>query len=217
MTQENYIRNYEPADREAVRRIAYQTSFRDHPEAFLTDQEIVADALTRYFTDHEPGSCFVAVRQGKVVGYIIGTRNVKTMNRVFNLKILPQLCLKMIQRGMIFNRQFLRLLAGAMAGFIRGEFFYPDYGKTYPGLLHINLEKDARNLGLGRKLIEHFETYLKDHNVKGLYLGTMSERAKEFFMKNGYKVLFASQRAYLEYGMKERVPVYIMGKSFCHE
>jgi ribosomal protein S18 acetylase RimI-like enzyme len=213
MDADNCVRSYVPADRSEVRRIAYETSFLEHPEAFLADREIVADALTKYFTDYEPESCFVAVKEGRVIGYITGARDVRRMMASFNLKILPALLFKSVQRGTLFGVQGGKLLLNACGGLIRGEFFYPDYCKDYPALLHINLDKGFRNLGLGRKLLEHYERYLKQHRVKGLYLGTMSDTAKGFFMKNGYRVLFTSQRRYLQYGIKEKIPSYIMAKS----
>ena len=54
------IRKYRPADRGAVREISYKTSLESRAHDFLDARDAVEDALTVYFTDHVPGSCFVA-------------------------------------------------------------------------------------------------------------------------------------------------------------
>ena len=55
------IRPYQKEDRPSVRRISCETAFLDADlHDFFSDEEILADALTLYFTDYEPESCFVA-------------------------------------------------------------------------------------------------------------------------------------------------------------
>lgn len=93
------IRAYSPQDRESIRRINYETSFVHKPHLFCDDREVVADALTRYYTDFEPGSCFVAEAQGCVVGYIIGTLDLIRMRREYGFKILMPAVAKAFVRG----------------------------------------------------------------------------------------------------------------------
>ena len=38
------------------------------------DRELFADYLTSYYTDIEPESCFVLEQNGRVVGYLLGSR-----------------------------------------------------------------------------------------------------------------------------------------------
>ena len=55
------IRLYESRDRAAVRRICCETADNGGPvEGFFRDRELVADLVTRYYTDFEPESCWVA-------------------------------------------------------------------------------------------------------------------------------------------------------------
>ena len=55
------VRKYAPGDREDVRRIALETADIGAPvDRFLSLQKAMADFLTRYYTDFEPQSAFVA-------------------------------------------------------------------------------------------------------------------------------------------------------------
>ena len=67
------VRPYEPRDRAAVRRICHQTGYMGAPaDWYWRHAESFADIWTGYYTDCEPGSCFVAVRGDEVVGYLAG-------------------------------------------------------------------------------------------------------------------------------------------------
>jgi len=70
----NYIiRPYLPADRDAVRQICCDTGFSGDPiDPLFSDRDVFADFFTRYYTDWEPESAWVAESNGHVVGYLIG-------------------------------------------------------------------------------------------------------------------------------------------------
>ena len=96
------IRQYEPSDREAVREISCVTAFRnlgaqsifEHAE----DRELFADYWSRYYTDFEPESVWVAEQAGTVVGYLFGcvdsSRFVRTMAR----RIVPKIVVRLLWR-----------------------------------------------------------------------------------------------------------------------
>ncbi|MBZ0257000.1 hypothetical protein K8I31_13115 [bacterium] len=68
------IRPYNPADRETVRRICCDTGFSGSAvDPLFCDRDVFADYLTRYYTDWEPESAFIAEDNGEVVGYILGS------------------------------------------------------------------------------------------------------------------------------------------------
>ncbi len=99
------IRKFESRDREELRKISCDTAFLGKPRTdFFDDDEILADALTLYFTDYELGSCFVAVCSEKVVGYVVGAKNERAMDRVFKLKIAPLLFIKAIRKGVFLKK-----------------------------------------------------------------------------------------------------------------
>jgi ABC-type branched-subunit amino acid transport system ATPase component len=69
------VRKFEPRDREAVRCLCCQTGFLGKPiDPVFEDRELFADYLTSYYTDAEPESCFVLEHNGRVVGYLLGSR-----------------------------------------------------------------------------------------------------------------------------------------------
>ncbi len=207
------IRNYIPADREAIRTIAYNTSFLGYPEKFVSNKEIIADALTTYFTDIEPESCFVAVAQEKVVGYVFGTKNVKLMDKIHLQKIWPSVGWKIISEGMLLKKNFIAFIFQILKSFLKGEFYAPRFNKDYPALLHINLDESFRKLGIGKQLIKKFCDYLQSHHIKAVHLGTMSEESKNFFQKQGFQVLYETKRTYLKYKLGYSSAYFLMGKA----
>src|SRR3989344_3164890 len=104
------IREYRLADRGAVREISYVTSLEGRAHEFLDAREAVKDALTFYFTDCGPGSCFVAEDNGKVVGYLLGTDDVKELERTVTGNILPRVLGRVVAQGIIFRKKNLIFL-----------------------------------------------------------------------------------------------------------
>lgn len=207
------IRPFEREDRESIRRVCCETAFLDEDsKEIFGDNEILADALTLYFTDYEPASCFVVDDCGKVIGYVIGSKDVIAARRIFINKILPHLIVATIKRATLFNKRTVRFLYHILISFLKGEFFTPDFSKDYPATLHINIEKDYRGNKLGKRLIESYLAYIHKERVRGVHFGTISERAKNFFVKNGFSILYQGRRSYLGYVLKQDTPYYVLGK-----
>ena len=206
------IRRFTPGDREALRTIAYETSLLEKPELFVEDREIVSDALTLYFTDYEPESCFVADHAGIVVGYLTGTKDSQKMLNIFNSKIIWRLLRKAVQRGLFLKASFLKFAWQVGISMLKGEFRMPPYNKRFQALYHINLAKDYRGGGIGGRLVKEFERYLTDNHIYSVEVGTMTGAAKDFFEKNGYRILFKSRRSYLSHKIREVIPFYVLGK-----
>ena len=207
------IRPYEPQDRPAVRRIACETAFRDDAprQAILYDDEILADALIRYFIDYEPTSCFVAVAGDKVVGYIIGTLDCRAMEETTFSEIIPALLARALWRGVFFRPSAVRFFFNVAVSFLKGEFRSPDFSHDYPAMLHINIDKNFRACGVGSRLIARFIAFLQEKKSKGVHFGTLSERAAKFFAANGFVKLHTSRRSYLRYYLRRDLPYYVFG------
>ena len=210
---EAIIRKFTEADREDVRRISRETAFLGLPSGiFFEDDEVLSDALTLYFTDYEPGSCFVAVEQGKVMGYLIGTKDAKVAEKITSQKINLRLFRKALERGLFFKKNTLRFFIHVLMSLLKGEFNNPDFSKQYPAMLHINIDKDFRGRSVGRRLIEAYLSFLKNEGIGGVHFGTVSEEAKNFFLKLGFETLFKGRRTYLRYYSGKDLPYYIFGK-----
>lgn len=207
------IRDYNPSHRAAIRRITFDTAFLGESAGiFFDDEEILCDVLSIYFTDYELQSCFVAMLEGKVVGYVFGTKNIAGMNRIFSLKILMRLAQKAIRRGTLCSRKIQEFLMHCGFSFLRGELFTPDFSREYPATFHINIAHSFRGLHIGSKLIAHFFNYLSDDNIPGVHCSTMSENAKNFFVRMGFKILFETKRTFWKHYAGESLTYYVLGK-----
>lgn len=194
------IRQYLPQDRQAVRRISCETSFLEHPhQGIFNDDEILADALTLYFTDHEPQSCFVAESNGRVVGYLIGAQNVRMMHGWRRESaMITRLLAKAVWRGAIFSFRNWRFVGCFIASLLLGEFSTPDLSRKYPATLHINIEKAFRAKDTGSRLMQAYFDLLQKEGVRGVHMGTMSAGAGAFFEKHGFREIYKRKRTYLQ-------------------
>jgi GNAT superfamily N-acetyltransferase len=214
MTQGLIIRPYRQSDRQAVRQIVWDTAFIGEPaDKFFSGEEILADFLTCYFTDHEPQSCFVAESSGRVVGYLIGAKNASSMEAFFCHKILPKLLLKVLLRGIFIRKKNLILAWNFLRSFVVGEFQMPDnILKPYPATMHINLAEGFRGQGAGAKLVSAYLDYLKAAKISGVFLATSSDKAKDFFRRQGFGLIFEGRRSYYRHITANDTPVYIFAK-----
>jgi len=211
---EPIIRKYRTEDRRSVRDLAFDTALMgESGGAYFDDKEVFSDFLTAYFTDYEPGSSFVAEDNGQVVGYIIGARDIKAMNKVFMSRILPLILLKAILRFSLFKPKNAAFVFQAALSFFRGEFSLPDLYKSYPATLHINIKKGYRRGKIGAGLIASYTEYLAKEGIRAVHLVTMSDEAASFFKSQGFSELYHSKRTYLEYVLRRKTPVYIFGKT----
>ena len=87
----------------------------------------------------------------------------------------------------------------------------PDFSREFPGALHINLADNFRGQGLGRALVEHYLGYLRQNKISGVHFGTISDRARRFFIKAGFRELFKNRRTYLQPYIGREINFYIFG------
>ncbi len=155
---ETVIRPYELRDRAAVRRICCETADAGNPvEGFFHDRELISDLVTRYYTDFEPQHSFVAVRDGRVIGYLNGGLDAYRALRVTVWRIMPAALMRGLGRGMFCRRETWRLLWSCLRTlWARGLRWSSASGTGAAPHLHINLLPEARGAQIGRLLIERF-------------------------------------------------------------
>ena len=210
--QDVTIRKYQVGDRFAIRRIACETAFLGETyQNFIANGEALADVLTACYTDYEPESCFVAESAGEIVGYIIGSLDVKRIRKIQLWRILPKAVFKCITSRAIIDKNSLRFMFHVILGLLAGDCKIPNFSKEYPATLHINLTAQFRGKGTGAGLINVFIKYLKENLVSGVHFGTMSENARGFFEKMGFRVLFSGKLTYLKYYFGKDLNYYVMG------
>lgn len=207
------VRNCKPKDRKSIRKISVQSSiFGEYIGQKLLNEEFIADLLTFYFIEYEPQYCFVAEKDNEVVGYLLGSGDIPEMRRLVRVKVIPYLVKKVFQDGLIFNPTNFSLLKNMMNSYFKGEFKAPDFSEQYPATLHVNITPEYRGKMIGSLLVYHFMQILQEKKVRGIHFGVLSEKAKGFFEKLGFEILFNGKYTFLSYLSGETLPHYIMGK-----
>ncbi len=207
-----HVRNYRTEDRKAVREISLESSILGESRKTVFDDEIIADMLTFYFTDYEPQSCFIAEKDNRVIGYVMGAKDIRKMRRVMNRKILPGLLKNILYKGLLFRRNNFKLIKNILNSYFKGEFKLPDFSQNYPATLHVNITTEYRGHHSGSLLVNKFLEHLKENNIQGIHFGVLSESAKRFFLKLDFDILFEGKYTFLHYLTGETLPHYIMGK-----
>jgi len=213
MSPEVKIRKFEARDRAAVRQIAHDTALMGEPAAlFFQGQEVISDAFSLYFTDYEPGSCFVAEINGQVVGYLIGAKNKIAAQAIFNGQLALPLLLKAFKSGIFLKIKNLSFIFSCLIDLLKNGIQTPDFNQAYPATFHLNIQDDFRGRKIGVKLIDTYLDYLKIERIPGVHLATMSEQAANFFLAQGFVQLYKGKRSYFRRILHRDVPLYIFGK-----
>ncbi len=209
------IRRYEKKDRKAIRDISVATSFLGNPiEFFVDDKDLIADVLTRYYTDYEPRSCFIAESKGEVIGYLTGSNNVRLKNKIFRYRVLPGIIRRALISRVFLKKNTIKYIFFTLFSFLKGEFHTPDLSNEYPATLHVNIAEGYRGIGIGRRLILRYLDYLKESGIKGVHFRTKSEKASDFFLKLGFNILYQGKFSCMRYCLGRYIPYYIFGKRF---
>jgi GNAT superfamily N-acetyltransferase len=166
-------------------------------DAFFSGKPFLQDALTAYFTDYEPESCFIAEEAGQVRGYLLGTVDISRMSGEFRKKIAPRLVGEFFLGGIAFNRKNARLFFNLAASFFKGEFREERF-PGYPATFHINMAEGSRGNGAGSVLVDAFLAHARQEKAAGVFLCTMSG-AGGFFEKKGFTLLADHPRSYLSH------------------
>jgi len=211
--QKLIIRKLQAGDREPVRQIAHDTALMGESAALFFDgSEVIRDALSLYFTDYEPGSCFVAEVDGRVVGYLSGALKKVTYEKIFNAKIALPLFFKALKSGVFLKIKNLVFIFSCLLDLLKNGIKTPDFCQKYPATFHINIRNGFRGQNIGARLINAYLDYLKGRGVSGVHLATMSDRAANFFLLQGFKQLYKGKRSYFEPILHRDVSLYIFGK-----
>jgi ribosomal protein S18 acetylase RimI-like enzyme len=182
------IRPYRAADRARVRELCCETGFLGKPiDPVFEDRELFADYLTAFYTDWEPESSWVVVVDGKICGYLMGSR-----------QFCQQWVYSIFQNGWLFFRGAWRYsgYSSPSKKFVR--WILRTAWKEVPPAprrvahFHINLLPEARQLSTSRALVDAFLGYLHDHGERRVY-GQMvvfeDRRGVKLFERYGFKVI----------------------------
>ncbi len=209
------VRAYAPGDRSAVRRLALACADpRIFPACLAKHGEWMADLLTRYSTDFEPGMSFVAVdSRGAVIGYALGCQSTARRNRTMLLRILPRIVLRALFSGVLFSCPWVSLAAGGMRSWRAGRRSEGALRGLALAHFHVGVAEGARGRGVGRALLERFEAEAGRSGGSGIRASVLAPNptGQAFFARNGFLEL-AQMDAYLP-GRRSPVRVILLGKS----
>lgn len=184
------IRAYARADRAAVRRLCGETALRGEPvDPLFSDREVVADLLTRYYTDYEPAASWVAEQDGRVVGYLIGCLNTRRFRRLHAVAVVPQAVCCAIARGALWRRETWRLLDAGLRTWRLSGVASPAIPREYAAAhLHINLDRQARGQHFGERLIAPFLRRAAAAQCAGVHASVRGDNspARRFFERLGF-------------------------------
>jgi GNAT superfamily N-acetyltransferase len=144
------IRLYRPEDRDRVRLIAFQTGYMGEPiDWYWRDQQTFADLITRYYTDREPESLFVAELDGTVMGYLTGCVESRRAIGAATREIR-----RMIRRGAFFRPAIASFFWNSIFDLVRDRRAPEEMliDPRWPAHLHIDLLPEIRGRGVGRRL-----------------------------------------------------------------
>jgi GNAT superfamily N-acetyltransferase len=177
------VRKYEPRDRQAVREICRLTGLKGDPSwRFFEDGEILTAIYADYYLDHEADMCFVAEKEGKVVGYQLFCRDTKRKNRIMMTRVYPRLALRMawkILTAQYRERHTYETLWWILARSWRERFRKPL--DDFPLHGHINIHPDHRAGGIGRLLNEASRKYNMEQNLPGTHIIIREPEGEERF------------------------------------
>ena len=186
------IRRYDPRDRTALRRLVCETAARGEAvERFFYDRDIFADFLTRYYTEWEPQSLWIAEADGKVVGYLTGCLKTRRYQRVMAWLIDPRTTIRAIGRGALWHPDTWRLAQAAFQTCRRGGFKSDPILQGYPAHMHVNVDRAFRGQGIGRQLLARFLRQAAQAGCPGVYAAVRSDNlpACHFFEQRGFAPL----------------------------
>ena len=190
MSDENtfVIRSYSSSDREAVRRLCCLTGFLGEPiDPVYEDNELFADFLTTYYTDHEPESSFVLEKDGEICGYLLGSRR-PLFNQLYAFQQNLVLGFRALLRYSRYNERSRRFIRWILTHGWREVPAAPRRVAHF----HINLLPEARKMSTTRLLMSAYLSYLYrcgEKHVYGQIVTFESRRGEKMFERYGFKVL----------------------------
>lgn len=188
------IRAFRKTDRERVRAIFRETGQRGNPlRVYIEDDELVLRLLADYYMDHEPEWCFVAEVNGRVVAFVLGSKDPRKYIRTVVTRILPRLAARVLWKlltGQYRERRTYETLWWCLARAWR-ELPRPPLDR-YPAHCHLGIEDGYRHLFVGRELVDTLAHRLRAHGVPGVHGIALEEPGRHSLARVlGVKVLAA--------------------------
>ena len=159
------IRNYIASDRPYLEHICSVTD-RNHLE-----KELLYTLYLHNYTDSDPSHVFVAVLDGKPVGYILCAADHAFWSQTMREHFL---------KGK--SKEIIKMGEESIEGYV-------PYLENYPAHMHIDIDPEYQRRGIGRALMNALVEKLRLEGSKGLMLFVSPENtgAIAFYTSYGFK------------------------------
>jgi ribosomal protein S18 acetylase RimI-like enzyme len=185
------IRPYKTEDRALLRTLCCDVADRGAPiENFFPDRDLAADLLTKYYTDYEPESTFIALKDERIVGYINGCMDNRRYGLVVFWLLMPGLLIKAFKNGVFFRPEIRELVRGMLKNWRRIFVWRKSSFHSHQGHLHIGVAGDSRGQQLGRKLVNTLVEYARNKGIVEIAASVhdANKPAGHFFEDQGFVV-----------------------------
>ena len=195
------IRPYRAGDRRRIAAIIAATALRGRPlSAFFEDEAVLLKLFMDYYLRYEPESCFVAERDGRVVGYIMGCTDTRRYLRVVLVRYGPQIAARLLARVLTGGYRRIATYRTLWWALSRGwrEAPEPDL-RQFPAHAHLGVAAELQRDGfliylcmvrLGDVLFRH----LRERGIPGLH-GHIAEPANQDFITGRAETLYGCRVA----------------------
>ncbi len=201
-----HVRNYEPRDRAAVRRLCCETGFLGNPiDPVFEDRELFADYLTAYYTDVEPEASFVLEHNAQVKGYLLGSRRPLRQQWFGFFQNLRLFAIGMwrYRRYNTATREFIHWI-------LKNSWREVPAAPRRTAHFHINILPEAKGLAGSAGMMERYCDFLRskgETQVFGQMVTFESRRGAKVFERFGFRVV--GKKEITKYRGKHPEPVYL--------
>lgn len=209
-----HIRPFQPEDARVVHEIGADTArYGDPVEQIFDDRRLFIDIFMRPYTTHFPDTCWVAMVDGKVVGYLTGCVDTARYQPHFRHALVSAAGRAVMLR---YRLGWRTLRAGI--GFAREMLTArPEVDlAAYPAHLHVNLLAAYRGRGGGRRLMTTYLAHCQEQGVPGVHLSTTERNvaACQLYRQLGFELLHRYRSPYQSTVSRGPVETLIMGLRF---
>lgn len=184
-SRSDQVRHTHPSDLPQLYRICLHTANSGQTaDDLFEDADLPGLLYMAPYVAHAPEHAFSLVRDGRAVGYIVGTADSHELSTWLTEHWWPVLADRVRQ-----GQTAASALEAQMTDQIRQPPAVPAVARDYPAHLHINLLPEAQGGGNGGKLMTAFLDSLRQRQVTGVHLILSADntRAFNFYRKCGFR------------------------------
>jgi ribosomal protein S18 acetylase RimI-like enzyme len=193
------LRPCRPDDLDDLYRICLLTGDNgDDGTALFRDPRLVGDVYAAPYAILEPSLATVAEDDAGVAGYILGAADTVAFDERLERDWLPDLRKRYPVPSSDGSGELSRQEHHALTRIHHPEDYIPDpeFVRSYPAHLHIDLLPRLQGRGIGRRLVETLTTSLRAQGCVGLHLNVTfdNHRAIGFYQRVGFTEVPAEGR-----------------------